>query len=258
MTLTKTIRLSLFVSCFAAFIGNASAQLSTPDTIKTGKGPLVIQPVEHASVVLTVDKAVIYVDPAGNKDLFKGLAAPDYILITDIHGDHFDSTAIGKLKTANTKLIVPPAVADKLPAAYKPSVIVLKNFGVTTQGAITINAIPMYNLPETAESRHPKGRGNGYIITVGGVRVYLSGDTQGIPEMRNLRNINVAFVCMNQPYTMDVTEAASAVLSFKPKIVYPYHYRGAKGLSDVDAFKEKVDAGKRNIEVRLRNWYPKL
>lgn len=257
MTLTKTIRLSLFVSCFTAFMGNASAQLSTPDTIKTGKGPLVIQPVEHASVVLTVDNAVIYVDPSGNKDLFKGLAKPDFILITDIHGDHFDSTAISALKTTNTKLIVPQAVADKLPAAYKPSVVVLKNFGVTTQGAITINAIPMYNLPDVPESKHPKGRGNGYIITVGGVRVYISGDTQGISEMRNLRNINVAFVCMNLPYTMDVTEAASAVLSFKPKIVYPYHYRGAKGLSDVNAFKEKVDAGNKSIEVRLRNWYPK-
>jgi L-ascorbate metabolism protein UlaG (beta-lactamase superfamily) len=257
MTLTKMIKRSLFVSCFAAITGNASAQLSTPDTIKTGKGPLVIQPVEHASVVLTVAGTTIYADPAGKVGLFKGLAAPDYILITDIHGDHFDSTALAALKTAKTKVIVPQAVADKLPASYKSSLIVLKNFGVTTQDGITINAVPMYNLPETPDSRHPKGRGNGYIVTVGGTRIYLSGDTQGIPEMRSLRNINVAFVCMNQPYTMDVTEAAGAVLAFKPKIVYPYHYRGQKGLSDVNAFKEKVNAGSKGIDVRLRNWYPK-
>lgn len=250
------MKLSVFTICLALIAGGASAQLSDPDTIRTGKGPLVIQPVEHASVVLTVNNTVIYADPAGKKELFKGLAAPDIILITDIHGDHFDSAMVAALKTAKTKLIVPQAVADKLPASYKPSVTVVKNFGVTSQNGITINAIPMYNLPETPDSKHPKGRGNGYIITVGGVRVYLSGDTQGIPEMRSLRNINVAFICMNLPYTMDVPEAADAVLTFKPKIVYPYHYRGQKGLSDVNAFKEKVNAGSKSIEVRLRNWYP--
>jgi len=251
------MKFRILAFCLAAFIGNANAQLSTPDTIRTGKGPLVIQPVEHASVVFTVAGNVIYADPAGKKELFKGLAAPDFILITDIHGDHFDSSAVATLKTAKTKLIVPQAVADKLPASYKPSIIVLKNFGVTTQNGITINAIPMYNLPETPDSKHPKGRGNGYILTVGGTRIYLSGDTQGIPEMRSLRNISVAFVCMNLPYTMDVPEAADAVLAFKPKIVYPYHYRGQKGLSDVNAFKEKVNAGSKAIEVRLKDWYPK-
>jgi L-ascorbate metabolism protein UlaG (beta-lactamase superfamily) len=233
------------------------AQVSAPDSIKTVKGVLVVQPVEHASLVLSVAGTVIYADPAGKTDRFKGLAAPDIILITDIHGDHFDSAAVAALKTSKTRLIVPKVVADKLPESYKPMVTVLKNFGVATQNGITINAIPMYNLPESPESRHTKGRGNGYIITVGGTRIYISGDTQGIPEMRSLRNINVAFVCMNLPYTMDVSEAADAVLAFKPRIVYPYHYRGQNGLSDVNAFKEKVNAGNKNIEVRLRNWYPK-
>lgn len=251
------MRFGILLLCFAALTAGVKAQISAPDSLKTVKGVLVVQPVEHASLVLTVAGTVIYADPAGKTDRFKGLAAPDIILITDIHGDHFDSAAVAALKTNKTRLIVPKVVADKLPESYKPMVTVLKNFGVTTQNGITINAIPMYNLPESPESRHTKGRGNGYIITVGGTRIYISGDTQGIPEMRSLRNINVAFVCMNLPYTMDVSEAADAVLAFKPRIVYPYHYRGQNGLSDVNAFKEKVNAGNKHIEVRLRNWYPK-
>jgi L-ascorbate metabolism protein UlaG (beta-lactamase superfamily) len=104
---------------------------------------------------------------------------------------------------------------------------------------------------------HTKGRGNGYILNIGGKNIYISGDTQAIPEMRSLKNIDVAFVCMNLPYTMDVKEAANGVLAFKPKIVYPYHYRGKGGLSDVNEFKSLVNAGDPAIEVRLRNWYPK-
>ena len=114
----------------------------------------------------------------------------------------------------------------------------------------------MYNLPESPTAMHTKGRGNGYVLNIGGKNIYLSGDTQGIPEMRSLKDIDVAFVCMNLPYTMDVKEAADAVLAFKPKIVYPYHYRGRGGLSDVNAFKSLVDAGNKGIEVRLRDWYP--
>jgi len=133
---------------------------------------------------------------------------------------------------------------------------VLKNGDQTTQSGISIKAIPMYNLPESPTAMHTKGRGNGYVLGIGGKLIYISGDTQGIPEMRSLKNIDVAFVCMNLPYTMDIKEAANAVLDFKPKIVYPYHYRGSNGLSDVDAFKKLVEAGNKNIEVRLRNWYP--
>jgi L-ascorbate metabolism protein UlaG (beta-lactamase superfamily) len=114
----------------------------------------------------------------------------------------------------------------------------------------------MYNLPESPTAMHTRGRGNGYVLGIGGKLIYISGDTQGIPEMRSLKNIDVAFICMNLPYTMDIKEAADAVLAFKPRIVYPYHYRGQNGLSDVNAFKSLVEAGDKNIEVRLRNWYP--
>jgi L-ascorbate metabolism protein UlaG (beta-lactamase superfamily) len=233
----------------------ADAQRVTPDNFQTKIGTLSIQPIFHATLVLTVNGKTIYADPSGGVEKFKGLAAPDLILITDIHGDHFDINTLDAVKTANTILVVPQVVADKLPEADKAKVVVLHNGDKTTQAGISIDAIPMYNIPESPTSMHTKGRGNGYVLGIGGKNIYLSGDTQGIPEMRALKNIDIAFVCMNLPYTMDVTEAADAVLAFKPKIVYPYHYRGKNGLSDVDAFKKLVDAGNKGIEVRLRNWY---
>ncbi len=131
----------------------------------------------------------------------------------------------------------------------------MSNDETQTKMGMTITALPMYNLPETADSRHPKGRGNGYVIDFGGKRVYISGDTEDIPEMRTLKDIDVAFVCMNLPYTMDIHMAASAVVDFKPKIIYPYHYRGQGGLSDTAEFKKLVGASDKNIDVRLRNWY---
>jgi L-ascorbate metabolism protein UlaG (beta-lactamase superfamily) len=250
------MRYSLLALSFALFFFNLNAQRAAPDTEPTGMGPLTIQPIQHASLLLAVNGLTIYADPSGGADLFKGLAAPDIILITDIHGDHFDIKTLDAVKTANTLLIVPQVVADKLPEADKAKLVILKNGESSMQSGISIAAIPMYNLPESPTSMHTKGRGNGYVLGIGGKKIYISGDTQGIPEMRSLKNIDVAFVCMNLPYTMDIKEAADAVLAFAPKIVYPFHYRGQGGLSDVNGFKALVDAGNKGIDVRLRNWYP--
>ena len=153
-------------------------------------------------------------------------------------------------------LVVPKAVADQLPENLKGKAVVLDNGKNIVQLGITISAIPMYNLPEDADSRHTKGRGNGYILNLESKLIYLSGDTEDVPEMRNLKNIDVAFVCMNLPYTMDINQASDAVLQFKPKVVYPYHYRGQAGLNDVEGFKKLVNAANPAIDVRLKNWYP--
>jgi len=232
------------------------AQRPAADVIQTSKGPLGIQPIKHATVVFTWEGKTIYADPDGGKKAFEGLADPDLILITDIHGDHFNVETLHGINTEHAILIVPQAVADKLPDNLKSMAVVLDNGKTIDKLNISIKAIPMYNLPEAPDAKHTKGRGNGYVLTFGNKTVYLSGDTAGIPEMRALKNIDVAFVCMNLPYTMDVPEAASAVLDFKPKIVYPYHYRGQNGLSDTEAFKKTVNDKDKNIEVRLRNWYP--
>ena len=219
------------------------AQQTPTDQIQTNKGPLTIQPILHGSVVLTWDNKTIYVDPYGGAKAYTGVGAPDLILITDIHGDHMDVKTLDSLDVSKAKIVVPQAVAEKLPEKYKGNLVIVNNGDKTEQAGITIKAIPMYNLPETEDSRHPKGRGNGYIITIGGKNVYFSGDTEDIPEMRSLKEIDVAFVCMNLPFTMDVNQAAQAVLAFKPTIVYPYHYRGQNGLSEPEAFKKAVNAG---------------
>lgn len=245
-----------FLSFALAFsLCNADAQLSAPDVLSTKMGSLTIQPVYHASLVLSTSELTIYSDPVG-ADYFKNQKSPDIILITDIHGDHFDVKTLDALKKENTLLIAPQVVADKLPENDKTHLIVMKNGDNITEMGISIKAIPMYNLPVSPTAFHTKGRGNGYVLGIGGKNIYISGDTQGIPEMRSLKNIDVAFVCMNLPYTMDIHEAADAVLAFKPKIVYPFHYRGQNGFSDIKEFKKLVEAGDKNIDVRLRNWYP--
>lgn len=234
----------------------ALAQRSAPDQIETKKGQLSIQPILHGTVALEWDGKTIYVDPYGGAKAFKGIAAPDLILITDIHGDHMSLETLEGIETSKAIIIAPKAVTEKLPEHLKERTTSLDNGKQIEKLGISITAIPMYNLPEDSESRHTKGRGNGYVLNTGGKNVYFSGDTEDIPEMRALKNIDVAFVCMNLPYTMDIDQASSAVLDFKPKIMYPYHYRGQGGLADVDAFQKKVTDANDKIEVRLRNWYP--
>lgn len=251
MKLKTVLALSL-----ALLLSKAEAQRAQADKIETKKGVLTVQPILHGSVVFTWGDKTVYVDPYGGAEAFTGIAAPDLILITDIHGDHMDPKTLEGIQTAKAMIVAPQAVADMLPEQLKEKVLVLGNGSKTEQAGISISAIPMYNLPQTEDSRHPKGRGNGYVLSMGDRNIYLSGDTEDIPEMRSLKNIDVAFVCMNLPYTMDIDQAASAVQEFKPKIVYPYHYRGQDGLADVESFKKKVNAKYKDIDVRLRNWYP--
>lgn len=231
------------------------AQLPAADDLSTSKGPLKIQPLNHATMSLTWAGKTIYVDPYGGTKTFKGIAAPDLVLISDIHGDHFDPKTLDSLDLSKAIIVAPKAVIDMMSDKLKAKAVAVNNGQTISKLDISIMAIPMYNLPESADAKHTKGRGNGYVLKFGDKTVYISGDTAGIPEMRALKNIDLAFVCMNLPYTMDVPEAASAVLDFKPKIVYPYHYRGQNGLSDTEAFKKLVNAGDKKIDVRLRDWY---
>lgn len=228
------------------------AQRPSPDEITTKEGPLIIQPILHGTLALKWVDKVIYVDPYGGAKAFEGLEAPDMILITDIHGDHLNIETLKAIETTNAIIVAPKAVGDQLPVEFKNKLIIINNDEKTNQLGIKIAAIPMYNLPESADSRHTKGRGNGYVLNMGGTNVYISGDTEDIEEMRALKNIDVAFVCMNMPYTMDIRQAAGAVLAFKPKVMYPFHYRG----SDTEAFRKLVNDQDSSIEVRLRNWYP--
>ena len=249
-------RLKIFIFLLFFTINYSFSQKPKTDILKTSLGDLKIQPIFHSSLFLQWNNLTIYIDPYGGQNAFKNMIDPDLIIITDIHGDHLDLETLKSIHTDKAIFIAPEAVAEKLPPIYHKNLIVLNNNETTEQLGIKIKALPMYNLPDVLDSKHPKGRGNGYILNLGNQQIYISGDTEDINEMRNLKNIDVAFVCMNLPYTMDIHQAASAVLEFKPKIVYPFHYRGKPDMSDIQVFKKLVNDKNPNIEVRLRNWYP--
>ena len=240
-----------FLSCIVLLVlaTSAHAQFLTGSSVPTNTGNLVIHPVSHASFVMGWDEKTIYVDPVGGVGAYDGLPRPDLILVTDIHGDHLDAATLAGL-SRSARIIAPAAVVAQLPDSLKANAITLANGGPVSRLDVHVEAVPMYNLTEDRLQFHAKGRGNGYIVTMGGTRIYISGDTEDIPEMRALENIDVAFVCFNLPYTMTEDQAASAVREFAPDVVYPYHF----GESDVAKFSTLVGEG-NGIEVRLRDWY---
>lgn len=226
-----------------------------PDAIATARGDLIVVPIDHASLVLRWDEKAIYVDPVGGAGRFTGLPAPDFIVVTHTHGDHMSAATIRALAVDGTDLLVPQAVATAIASAGgagKATVRVLRNGEKVEVDGVEIEAVPMYNLTAGRLQNHPQGEGNGYVLDLAGTRVYVSGDTEDIPEMRALQNVACAFLCMNLPFTMTPEQAASATIEFKPRVVYPYHYRG----QDTARFKMLVEAGTDAVEVRLRNWYP--
>lgn len=235
---------------------DTSQELAVSSKEETLEKELNIIPLEHATAVLEWGNTIIYIDPVGGAKAFEGQKKPDLILVTDIHGDHLNVETLEALDTENAKIIMPKAAADKMPEIFTPQIDVLNNGDTKDRFGISIKAIPMYNLREEAKKFHEKGRGNGYVLSMGEKRVYISGDTEDIPEMRTLKDIDIAFVCMNLPYTMTPESAADGVLAFAPKKVYPYHYRGNPDVSDVSKFKDLVNKGNSEIEVVQLDWYP--
>ncbi len=237
-------------------LATANTEFPEETLLETAASEIKIIPIEHASTVLEWRNSTIYIDPTGGAAAYQGQRKADLILITDIHGDHFNPETLEGLDLDNTLIIAPQAVADQMPKKFSSQMAVLNNGELKEVNFISVEAIPMYNLREEALQFHVKGRGNGYIITLGGERIYFSGDTEDIPEMRALKNIDKAFICMNLPYTMTVESAADAVLEFTPKQVYPYHYRGNPDVGDVKKFKTIVNSSNAAIEVVQLDWYP--
>lgn len=217
---------------------------------------IAIKPISHATAVINWGDATFYIDPVGGAKAFEGIEKPDFILITDIHGDHMSAETLQNLDLEGVHIIVPQAVKDDLPKEMNDILRTLENGGTTRVLDFYIEAIPMYNLPEDPEGYHPKGRGNGYVVERNGKKLYIAGDTEDIPEMRNLEGIDVALIPMNLPYTMTVEDAADGVLAFAPKKVIPYHFRGQDGFADVEKFKKLVNEGNKDIEVQMLEWYP--
>ncbi|QBX33327.1 MBL fold metallo-hydrolase [Paracoccus liaowanqingii] len=213
-------------------------------------GEIVIHPVDHASMVLETPAGVVYVDPVGGAEAYADLPAPDLILITHEHGDHYDQPTLDALP--EVPIIANGAVADMLPEAMAARVTAMANGDTGEALGLTIEAIPAYNITPERAQYHPQGRDNGYVLTIGGQRVLIAGDTEDTPELRALTDIHVAFLPMNLPYTMTVEQAAEAVTAFAPEVVYPYHFRD----SDMAAFARLVEEGGSGAQVVVADWYP--
>lgn len=223
---------------------------------ETNTFPVAVRPIEHASAVLEWGGQTVYVDPVGGEAQFAAYGSPDVVLITDIHGDHLSTSTLASIVASSTQIVAPQAVADMLEEDMLTQTVVLDNGATTTIQGFSIEAVPMYNLPETDDSYHEKGRGNGYVLERDATRVYIAGDTSNTPELQAVENIDIALMPMNLPFTMSVEDAAEATIALAPRVVYPYHYRGEDGLSDVSRFRQLVNADDANIEVVLLDWYP--
>jgi L-ascorbate metabolism protein UlaG (beta-lactamase superfamily)/enterochelin esterase-like enzyme len=233
-----------FLALFAA-LALAQPQRQV-DEFATAAGPVRITVVYHASMMVEGGGEVIQIDPVGIQR-YASLPQADVILITHTHGDHLDAAAVGKLKKAGTVVLGPESVAKVLPGTT-----VIRSGENRQAGRWRVEAVPAYNLtrgPAPGSFYHPKGDGNGYVLTFGDKRFYVAGDTENIPEMAALKNIEAAFLPVNLPFTMTPEEAAAAARVIKPKYVYPYHSRG----SDLTVLSKALEGS--GIEVRLRDWY---
>lgn len=223
------------------------------DTIETSSGPLTIQPVDHASLVLGHGSEVIYVDPVGGAKRYEGLARPTAILITHEHGDHFDlATLEGLVGPRAVPMIVSRGVMEKLTGSLKANSTALGYGETGSIKGLPVRAVEAYNTSADRLKYHPPGLGNGYVVTFAETQVYIAGDTEPNPGMLALKGIDVAFLPMNLPYTMVGAQAAEAVKVFRPRIVYPFHYTKGPEPEDFAARMKGVSG----VEVRLRNWYP--
>lgn len=215
------------------------------DVLSTQAGDLRMTFLGHASLMFSFGGKVVHVDPWGKMADYSKLPKADLILITHEHFDHLDPDAVAALRTTNTVVILPAVCSDKVTGGT-----IMKNGDVRKEIGVEIEAVPAYNLAHKrpdGQPFHAKGVGNGYVLGLGGCRVYVAGDTENTPEMKALTRIDVAFLPMNLPYTMTPAMVADAVLAFRPKILYPYHYGETDPAKLTALLKDAPE-----IEVRIR------
>ncbi len=239
----KTLALILFVM---AFVSNTNAQdTHETDTFKTPEGELAIIFLGHGTLMFNYSGLIVHVDPWSNVADYSGLPKADVILITHEHGDHLDAGTVQKIRKDTTEIIITESCKGAVEGT------VMKNGDKATVKGLSIEAVPAYNIKhkrDNGEHFHPKGRGNGYIVDFGGTRVYIAGDSENTPEMKAQKDIDIAFLPMNLPYTMTPEMVADAARAFRPKVLYPYHF-GKTDTSELVRLLKNEDG----IEVRIRN-----
>jgi L-ascorbate metabolism protein UlaG (beta-lactamase superfamily) len=230
----------LFLALAASSLGADETPRS--DAFPLSDGNLRITFLGHGTLMLDYNGWVIHVDPVSAEADYAALPPADLILVTHEHGDHLDPKAVARITRPGTVIVANPASAGKLPGA-----LAMANGESRTVGAVKIEAVPAYNTTAGRDRFHPKGRDNGYVLTIDGKRVYIAGDTEDIPEMKALKGIDIAFLPMNQPYTMTPEQVAKAALAFKPRVLYPYHF------GDTDTGRLTALLEGKNVEVRIRD-----
>jgi L-ascorbate metabolism protein UlaG (beta-lactamase superfamily) len=212
------------------------------DSFPVQGGSLKITFLGHGTLMLDCNGWIIHVDPVSAEADYAALPPADLVLVTHEHGDHLDAAAVARITRPGTVIVANPASAGRLRGA-----VALRNGESTTVDSVKIEALPAYNTSPGRERFHPKGRDNGYLLTIGGKRVYIAGDTEETPEMRALKNIDIAFLPMNQPYTMTPEQVAKAARAFKPRVLYPYH----TGETDTAQLAALLEG--KGVEVRIRS-----
>jgi len=236
----KKLLLFLMVLFFMLSSSIFSQQSFESDVIKTSEGDLKMTFIGHGTLMFTFNERVIHIDPVGRYADYKKMPKADIILVTHQHSDHLDANAVKAIRTEKTKIVATQECSKSL-----KDCIVMKNGDEKTVVGLKIEAVPAYNVVN--KQFHPEGRDNGYIITFGDKRVYIAGDTENIPEMKKLKDIDIAFLPMNLPYTMSPEMAADAAKAFNPRILYPYHFGNTDTSKLVELLKDE-----KGIEVRIR------
>ena len=215
------------------------------DRIATSAGPLDLTFLGHGTLMLIFKDTVLHVDPYGKVADYAALPRADLVLLTHDHADHLDQAALALVRTPVTDIVLPPVCADRVQGG-----LILKNGETRTVRGITVTAVPAYNLVhhrDNGEPFHPRGAGNGYLLDFGDTRLYVAGDTENIPEMAALKDVDIALLPMNLPYTMTPEMVADAARAFRPRILYPYHYGDTDPQRLVELLRDQPD-----IEVRIR------
>ena len=239
---------SFLISLFSFLICMATPMQAQTDSFKTKSGKEVkLTCIKHASIMMEYDGRYFYFDPVTGlkpETDYTSMPRPNIIFITHEHADHFDRMALAQLLTTNTTVYSNPAVGQ----LFRSSRVMANGDSVTVGTDVTVKAVAAYNTTKGREQYHPKGRDNGYIVTIDGLRIYVAGDTEDIPEMADIHDIDIAFLPCNQPYTMTVDQVVRVAQTIRPKVLFPYHY------NDTPVSKIRLMLSGTGIDVRIRNY----